>query len=70
MVNLTRALGAEWARKGVRVNSIAPGWFPSEMTQEQMFDDAAGLDFINRNTPMGRGGEHPRIGRGTAVPGR
>jgi NAD(P)-dependent dehydrogenase (short-subunit alcohol dehydrogenase family) len=56
VVNLTRALGAEWARKGVRVNAIAPGWFPSEMTQEQMFDDAAGLDFIVRNTPMARGG--------------
>ncbi|MCP4433872.1 MAG: SDR family oxidoreductase [Actinomycetia bacterium] len=57
VVNMTRALGAEWARKGVRVNSIAPGWFPTEMTQEQMFDDAAGMDFISRNTPMGRGGE-------------
>ena len=59
VVNLTRGLGAEWARKGVRVNAIAPGWFPSEMTREQMFDDASGLDFIVRNTPMGRGGhEH------------
>lgn len=57
VVNLTRALGAEWARKGVRVNAIAPGWFPTEMTIEQMFEDAASLDFINRNTPMGRGGE-------------
>jgi hypothetical protein len=56
LVNLTRALGAEWARKGVRVNAIAPGWFPTEMTQEQMFDDRSGLDFIERNTPMGRGG--------------
>lgn len=57
VVNLTRALGAEWGRKGVRVNAIAPGWFPTEMTSEQMFDDAAGVDFVNRNTPMGRGGE-------------
>ena len=57
VVNLTRALGAEWARKGVRVNSIAPGWFPTEMTEEEMFGDDAGLAFINRNAPMGRGGE-------------
>ena len=42
---------------GVRANAIAPGWFPTEMTSEQMFDDAAGVDFVNRNTPMGRGGE-------------
>ena len=57
VVNMTRALAAEWARKGVRVNSIAPGWFPTEMTQEQMFDDAAGMAYIERNTPMARGGE-------------
>ncbi len=57
VVNLTRALGAEWARKGVRVNAIAPGWFPTEMTTEQMFEDPAGSDFVTRNTPMGRGGE-------------
>ena len=33
VVNLTRELGAQWARKGVRVNALAPGWFPSEMTE-------------------------------------
>lgn len=57
VVNLTRQLGCEWGRKGVRVNAIAPGWFPSEMTQEDMFDDEAGRAFIVRNTPMGRAGE-------------
>jgi len=61
VVNMTRALGAEWARKGVRVNAIAPGWFPSEMTQQQMFDDASGLDFIVRNTPMARGGQEHEL---------
>ena len=57
VVNLTRQLGTEWARNGVRVNAIAPGWFPSEMTQRDMFDDDAGRGFIERNTPMGRAGE-------------
>jgi NAD(P)-dependent dehydrogenase (short-subunit alcohol dehydrogenase family) len=56
VVQLTRELAVQWARKGVRVNAIAPGWFPSEMTQE-MFDDDSGHSFIRRNTPMGRGGE-------------
>jgi NAD(P)-dependent dehydrogenase (short-subunit alcohol dehydrogenase family) len=55
VVNLTRQLGVEWARKGVRVNAIAPGWFPTEMTNE-MFEDGASIDFIRRQCPMGRPG--------------
>jgi NAD(P)-dependent dehydrogenase (short-subunit alcohol dehydrogenase family) len=56
VVNLTRQLGCEWGRKGVRVNAIAPGWFPTEMTQAEMFDDEGGRTFIERNTPMARAG--------------
>lgn len=56
VVNLTRELAVQWARRGVRVNAIAPGWFPSEMTEE-MFTDEGGQRYIRRNTPMGRGGE-------------
>lgn len=56
VVNLTRQLGAEWGRKGVRVNAIAPGWFLSEMTAEDMFDDPAAMEFLVRETPMGRAG--------------
>ncbi|MDX1650389.1 MAG: SDR family oxidoreductase, partial [Myxococcota bacterium] len=56
MVNLTRELAAQWARRGVRVNAIAPGWFPTEMTDE-MFDDERSLRWMRSRTPMGRGGE-------------
>jgi len=59
VVNLTRELGAQWGRKGVRVNAIAPGWFMSEMTEQDMFGDDSSMEFIRRNAPMGRaGGEH------------
>lgn len=33
VVNLTRTLAVSWADRGVRVNAIAPGWFPTEMTE-------------------------------------
>jgi len=54
--NLTRELASEWARKGVRVNAIAPGWFPTAMAAE-MFDGGRASNYITDNTPMGRTGE-------------
>lgn len=34
VVGLTRGLAIEWAERNVRVNSVAPGWFPSEMNRQ------------------------------------
>ena len=55
VVNLTRELGLQWARKGVRVNAIAPGYFASELTAP-MLEDERSRRWIERNTPMGRPG--------------
>ena len=56
VTTLTKSLAANWADRGVRVNAIAPGWFPSEMTgawvKKSMF-----LDHISANSPMGRIGK-------------
>jgi NAD(P)-dependent dehydrogenase (short-subunit alcohol dehydrogenase family) len=60
VVNLTRELGCQWARKGVRVNAIAPGWFPSEMTAD-MTDDPSSTEFVRRNCPMGRFGAEDEL---------
>lgn len=53
--NLTRELASQWARRNVRVNAIAPGWFETEMNTE-MFGTAGGMSYIVDNTPMGRSG--------------
>jgi NAD(P)-dependent dehydrogenase (short-subunit alcohol dehydrogenase family) len=55
VLNLTRELAAQWARRGVRVNAICPGWFRSELTAE-MLDTESGRNWINQRTPMGREG--------------
>jgi NAD(P)-dependent dehydrogenase (short-subunit alcohol dehydrogenase family) len=60
VVNLTRELAAQWARSGVRVNAIAPGWFPTEMTTG-MFDNEKTLGYIARTVPLGRGGNEDEL---------
>jgi len=55
LINLTRELGLQWARKGVRVNAICPGWFATEMTDDLLSSDA-GVHFIAENTPLQRAG--------------
>lgn len=53
--NLTRELASEWARKQVRVNAIAPGWFETEMNAE-MFGDERSAAYMADGAPMGRAG--------------
>lgn len=33
VINMTRDLATSWARYGIRVNAIAPGWFPTKMSR-------------------------------------
>jgi NAD(P)-dependent dehydrogenase (short-subunit alcohol dehydrogenase family) len=55
IVGLTRELAQQWGgRKGIRVNALAPGYFPSEMT-DQLPDDYL-AEMMQRRVPMQRTG--------------
>jgi NAD(P)-dependent dehydrogenase (short-subunit alcohol dehydrogenase family) len=56
VIQLTRLLGWSWADRGVRVNAIAPGWFPSEATDRFLAIPAAGRHVLGQE-PMGRIGQ-------------
>jgi gluconate 5-dehydrogenase len=51
LVNFTRALAVEWGQYGITVNAIAPGFFPSKMTQGTL--DKVG-DLLKAQAPLGR----------------
>jgi len=53
--NITQNLGREWAKNKVRVNAIAPGFFPAEQNRKVLTDER--IEAIMRHTPAGRFGD-------------
>ena len=50
---MTKALAVDWAKRGVRVNTLAPGWVDTDLTHELLGHDVHGKRMLDR-TPMGR----------------
>jgi NAD(P)-dependent dehydrogenase (short-subunit alcohol dehydrogenase family) len=60
MLAFTRDLAVKWARHGIRVNALAPGFFRTRMTEKVLDRAEAGL---RRVVPLGRvGGEDELVG--------
>ena len=53
VINLTRNLACSWGDRNVRVNAIAPGWFPSELTAP-LFALGGFEESMAATTPMRR----------------
>ena len=60
VLGITRGLAVEWVNDNILVNSVAPGWFPSKMTQ-QVMDEERKKKILNR-MPLHRFGETKDIG--------
>lgn len=50
---MTRAMASEWGKHNVRVNGIAPGFFPTALSA-QLWKQEKMQDWIQTSTPLGR----------------
>jgi NAD(P)-dependent dehydrogenase (short-subunit alcohol dehydrogenase family) len=63
LIAMTREFAAKWAKRGIRVNAIAPGFFPSRMTEKVL---ETGQALIEAGVPMDRVGAEGEL-KGVAV---
>jgi len=55
---MTRSLAVEWGNRGVRLNAIAPGPFPTEGAWKRLFPEGMAEKRMLSRIPLGRVGEH------------
>jgi NAD(P)-dependent dehydrogenase (short-subunit alcohol dehydrogenase family) len=61
MLGMTRDLAMQWsARRGIRVNALAPSFFSSELTDPLLADEVGQQKVLSR-TPLGRIGEQHEL---------
>ena len=60
VVNMTRALAAEWGKYGITVNSICPGYFYTDLTTETL-DSEFFQNIAKKNIPLMRYGKEGEL---------
>ncbi len=50
---MTKALALDWAPRGIRANTLAPGWVDTDLTHQLLGHDVHGKRMLDR-TPLGR----------------
>ncbi|MFZ4761007.1 MAG: SDR family oxidoreductase, partial [Burkholderiaceae bacterium] len=63
--NLTRGMAIDWARHGLQVNGLAPGYFETELTAPLVADPEF-TGWLTKRVPMGRWGDVKDLG-GAAI---
>lgn len=54
LLGLTRGLGVEWAKYGINVNMLSPGYFATDIIMHQIQIGQLNREAIEKRTPMGR----------------
>lgn len=60
VVNLTRALAAEWAKHNITVNCICPGYFATELTIDTLNTESF-INYMKASVPVGRYGNEGEL---------
>ena len=63
VANLTRGMATDWARHGLNINGIAPGYIRTELN-EALLKDAEFNAWVEKRTPMGRWADPAELGGG------
>ena len=54
LVGLTRALAAEWAPQGIRVNAVGPSWVDTPLVRTMVADGVLDEEELQSRAPLGR----------------
>jgi len=61
VLNLTRSLGVEWGKRGIRFNAIAPGPVPTEGAFSRLMPVKSLEEMAKKRNPLGRFGTHEEL---------